>query len=273
LLFAATLLASLATPMLPGALRTAWHYQAHDVMVNSGIISEMHPIYHGWGGAITVAFLAGVVAVAMAHRRQVRVGEWLWLAVGIVMSLRLGRFTPMLALIAAPLLAATLPAMNDRVLRRPIVAVALAIVLAFSLVRIVMSFPGRDMPMDRWINRLYGPKVVAFPTGAAEYVAANITPRSHRLINEFNWGGYLAWRLGDRFQVFLDGRTQLYSAEFWRATYLGSDDDAARIIAGADADVAIIPIEKPRFGLALQKLGWRTVYRDEIAQVLLPPAH
>src|SRR5205823_458410 len=126
------------------------------------------------------------------------------------------RFAPMLALIIAPIVAATLPPMKDRVLDRPLITAMLAASLAVLAVRIARSFPPPDMSMNRWINRHSGPHVITFPTGAADFVDANVSPRSHRLLNEFNHGGYLAWRLGDKFQVFLDGRTQLYTADFWR---------------------------------------------------------
>ena len=80
-----------------------------------------------------------------------------------------------------------------------------------------------------------------FPADAADYVDDRISRRAiARLINEFNHGGYLAWRLGDRYQTFLDGRTQLFAPEFAK-TYLGSRPDAAAIILQAGADVAIIP--------------------------------
>ena len=42
-------------------------------------------------------------------------------------------------------------------------------------------------------------------------------------------GGYLEYRLGDRYQVLLDGRTQLFTPDFWRATYLGRPGPAAAV--------------------------------------------
>jgi hypothetical protein len=176
----------------------------------------------------------------------------------------------MVALIAAPVLAVTLPPLNDRVLRKPAITVALAAALAIGLVRIVGSFPGGATGMETWVNRR-GPDVAAYPSAAAEFVEKNITPRTGRLINEFNWGGYFEWRLDGKYQTFLDGRTQLFPPEFWRATYLSGDEDAARAIAAADADVAILPARKPRFGPAMKMLGWRSVYKDDFAEVFVPP--
>lgn len=268
LLLMATTLACLATPMLAGAMRTAWFYNTADVMVASRIIAEMQPIYGGYG-LITGVLLLSILACAIVHRDRVRLGEWLWLASGIVLTLRLGRFAPMLALILAPIAATTIPAMNDRILTRRPVAIMLGVVVAFAFARIALNLPPANM--DKWVNRIHGEGMLSFPTAAASYVEQNVPPRSGRLINEFNWGGYLAWRLGDRYQVFLDGRTQLFTPVFWRQTYLGTDEEAARVIKAANADAAVIPARKPRFGKALALLGWQSVYRDEFAEVLVPP--
>jgi hypothetical protein len=112
-------------------------------------------------------------------------------------------------------------------------------------------------------------RLPVYPTAAADYVDAS--PRTGRLINEFNWGGYLAWRLGDKYQVFVDGRTQLYDETFWRATYLGTDADIAAAIKQSNADVAIIPRRNSRFRAALDSLGWHSVYTDDVAEVFVAP--
>jgi len=105
----------------------------------------------------------------------------------------------------------------------------------------------------------------------SNFVAEKLTPRRHRLINEFNWGGYLEWRLGDRYQTFLDGRTQLFTPEFWRATYLGSPEEMQQFLTRTEADAAILPVARSRFHDALLALGWRSAFRDDRAEVLLPP--
>jgi hypothetical protein len=108
-----------------------------------------------------------------------------------------------------------------------------------------------------------------YPVTAADVVDS--WPRGGRMINEFNWGGYLAWRLGGKYQVFVDGRTQLYDEQFWRATYLGTDADIAKLIEQSNAAVAIIPRRKSRFRAAIESLGWHSVHRDDVAEVFVAP--
>ena len=262
-LLMATSLACCATPMLPGVVRTGWHYLTSDVMVASGGIEEVQPI-----GSLMLALTIALVAVVLTNRRALRLGEWLWLVAAALMMCRMSRFAPMFAFIGAPALAATMPRLPDGVFARRAALGALSLALIVSTIRIVAGFPW-STPMGQWVNR----RAPVYPVAAADYVDQNLPPRSGRLINEFNWGGYLAWRLGGKYQVFVDGRTQLYDEKFWRSTYLGSDDDLAAALAPFHADVAVIPIHHSRFRNALKSLGWKSVHKDDVAEVLIPPSN
>ena len=184
----------------------------------------------------------------------------------------MGRFAAVFAIVAAPIFAATLPALSDRLLGRP------------SLVRSDERVPGIRRCADRrgpfltgieplaaWLNR-NGPETAGYPCAAADYVARQVKPNSHRLINEFDWGGYLEWRLGEKYQAFVDGRTQVFTPDFWQATYLGDDGGAKEISPrnrGRRRRAARFAKAVPR---RLAELGWKSVYRDDRAEVLLPPA-
>ena len=93
-----------------------------------------------------------------------------------------------------------------------------------------------------------------------------------QIINEFSWGGYLEWRLGPRFKTLMDGRTQLFDAEFWHDTYLNGEDARRRKLATLSADAAVLPVKGSLFAPGLLSLGWRVAYQDAYAQVMLPPA-
>jgi hypothetical protein len=259
---------SLATPMLPGAIRSAWDYQFHDVMVRANFIKEMTPIYAGLGGMITVTILAGLIGWSLEYRKKVRIGEWLWLFAAAAMMLRLGRFTPMFAIIAAPVLAAAIPGMSDAVLKRSFIRNALVVIVAMLLIRVALAFPRPSESLDGFLGR---DDVFSYPAAAARFVSDNIHPHYHRVINEFTWGGYLGWRLGDEYQILLDGRTQVYPAKFWKAIYLDGDEPRLRLLKQITADAAILPLKKSAFADSLHKLGWKTIYTDAHAQVLIPP--
>jgi hypothetical protein len=77
--------------------------------------------------------------------------------------------------------------------------------------------------------------------------------------------------LGDRYQVLMDGRTQVYSPQFWEAMYMRPKDELAHSISTLRADAAILPASHRRLRDGLILLGWRRAYCDERAEVLVPP--
>ncbi|MGH7215522.1 MAG: hypothetical protein ACREIT_12220, partial [Tepidisphaeraceae bacterium] len=123
-----------------------------------------------------------------------------------------------------------------------------------------------------WLNRHDAEVANGYPCEAADFVDARVAPDNGWLINEFNWGGYLAWRLGEKYQVLMDGRTQLYDAGFWRRIYGVDSEGQLQFLSDVTADAAILPARRSALRNALLTLGWATIYRDERAVVMVPPA-
>ncbi|MDP9173760.1 MAG: hypothetical protein M3O30_07825 [Planctomycetota bacterium] len=266
----------LMTPLLPGAVRSIVNYSLNDIMVRSRVISEMQPFYHGVMGWVS-AGLVVMLFVLLARRYFARprktlgLGEFFWLAGSAVLLLRIGRMAPVFALIASPWFAVVMPTMSDRILTRSIIWGMLGAVLFAGAIRIAGAFPRESMSISTWLNR-HGAGLPAYPCAAADFVEQHVAPVSGRLICEFSWGGYLEWRLGNHYQTLMDGRTQLFSADFWRSAYMGSMEDRARLLKSTGADVAVIPRQRSLFLKTLQDLNWQTVYEDDFATVLIPPA-
>jgi hypothetical protein len=265
-----TLVAACATPMLPGVIRSIAHYQFADPMLRLNFVAEFQPFYAGTLGWISILLLLAILGLAIRNRGRLRPADWILLMGAITLLIRLGRFAPVFAIVAAPILAITLPRMSGAALARKPVIAALATVVVIGIVRIVTSFPIRDVLIDQWLNRL-GDDTPGYPCAAARFVEQNICPVRGRLVNEFSWGGYLAWRFAGHFQVLMDGRTQLYRPEFWEAVYASDRPDLNKIAdADARADAAILPIDKSRLRANLMDRGWKSVYRDGRAEVLVP---
>jgi hypothetical protein len=263
-------ISGLLTPMLKGTIQTAWFYQHTDAMVAGPIIAEMRPFLDGRGGLIFGAIILLLMASAWRNRSQLDLSDWLWMGLGCVLLLRLGRFAPLFAILTMPAWVRGLTLFSDRVLDRPALRWALAGVFLIGCVRVGLAYPRTGDGMDQWVNR-HGPDTPGYPTSAAQFVQDRVHPRTGRLINEFTWGGYLAWRFGGQYQVLLDGRTQLYSQEFWRMAYLGDQASRSRWLSSIAADAAVLPSQRSAFAPILIKQGWTIAYRDPRAQVLLPP--
>lgn len=269
-MFFATLAACAATPLLPGVLDTALHYQFSDVMVQANFITEMRPFYSGGAGHVAAVLVTIFACFAVYNHRRLRAGECIWLIFSALLLLRLGRFMPLFAIAAAPIFAAVLPTLSDKALGRPALCGAMALFLTIGLARVVAAFPSRHEQLAQWLNR-NGPETPGYPCAAADFVENRLQPATGRLINEFSWGGYLEWRLGDRYQTLLDGRTQLFSPDFWTCTCLGSPADREHFLAQMYADAAVLPAQNSLFHDPLTRLGWKTVYRDDRAEVMVPP--
>jgi hypothetical protein len=266
-----TLAASLLTPMLPGVLRAIWHYQFRDDMVAGPAIAEMQPFWHGSMGAISAVLLITFFVCVAVGRRQLRPRDWILLAGSTALLLLHGRYTPLFAIVAAPILAQCLPRLSERPFANRWLWPAVTALLIFGGVRIAGAFPSRAMALNDWLNR-HGPDAPGYPTSAAAFVDRSVRPDTGRLLNEFSWGGYLEWRLANCFQVLADGRTQLYPPHFWRATELGTPNDLQSFIVIQSADAAIVPAKPSgRLRTALIGFGWQVAFADERAEVLLPP--
>ncbi len=269
ILLGLTAAACLATPMLGGTIRSILHYGGRDPMVAAGLIAELQPFYRGPLWYVTALVLLVAIGAMMWRRKDLRVAEWIVLAIGLIGLLRMGRLTPLFVLIAAPMLAAALPMLKGRLLAKPLVWCVILCALGLGAVRVIASFPSHETTLAQWLNR-NGPETPGYPVDAAEFVATHVPGSSGKIINDFSWGGYLAWKLGPKYQVFMDPRTQLYTPHFWEKTCLGSLRDMQQSLAEVRADAAIVPITSKRLSDALLALNWREIYRDDRAAVLVP---
>jgi len=266
----ATALACLATPMLPGLIRAIFFYSARDKMVTGPVIAEMQSFARGPMGWIAAAGVAAILICIAIRHRVLHIGQLICIAAATILLFKLGRFAPLFALAACPALAATMPALKDRLLTKRPIVITLALVLVMIVGRLIVSFPSHSVALSTWVNR-HGPDTPGYPCAAADFVDRSIARPTGHLINEFSWGGYLAWRLDGKFQVLLDGRTQVYPQSLWQATYLGSDAERQQFLSTIQADAALLPAGKSKFRDALMHLGWTSVYHDDRAEVLIPP--
>ena len=271
-LTAATSLACVATPMFAGMVKVVLHYQFADVMVSSNAIAEMVPFYKASPLApVAAAFVVALLALSIIYRNRLRAADWTWIAFSLFLILRLGRFSPVFAIFAAPIIAVVLPRLSDQILSRKLALGLLAAALLINIARIAPALPTSHTTLDQWLNRLKGEE--GYPTAAAGFVRARVRPVTHHIITEFTWGAFLEWRLGDEYQMLLDGRVQLFTAEFWRKTYLnGEGPERLAFLRSVGADAAILPAAHSVFRNDLLKLGWSQAFADDDAIVLLPPS-
>jgi hypothetical protein len=131
-------------------------------------------------------------------------------------------------------------------------------VLLFGLLRMPAIAAQTGFPADQ------------FPVAAARLVER--LPADARLFAPDKFGGYLIYRFAGKRKVFFDGRSDFYGAEFlkrygrmaqvrpeWRSIW----DSFGFTHALVPNDYSLIP--------ALLAIGWRPVYQDKTATLLVPP--
>jgi hypothetical protein len=217
------------------------------------------------GGDVYLVLLAGVT-FAMAYTSR--------------------RFIPLFALTSLPLVArtfGTLLALARQQLpeslrpRAELAASALALAVTLVWWHDVVMFP---KPLERWTeSHLY-------PRAALRY--ARELHAGTRVLNFYNWGGYLMLHAPEM-KLFIDGRANtLYSEKLY-------DDyvNMINVLAGAyderelggrmgflagrlllyRPELAILPSGPGTLAEALTdpRIGWQLAYVDDVAAVLLPP--
>jgi hypothetical protein len=202
--------------------------------------------------------------------------------VACAMAVTSRRFIPLFALTSLPLVArlfaAGLGAARQLVSeslrpRAELAAAALALVVALATWRDVRLFP---KPLERWTeSHLY-------PRAALRYAQA-LQPGT-RVLNFYNWGGYLMLHAPE-FKLFIDGRANtIYSEKLYNdyvemINILATPDRDSRMgfLAGRlllyQPDFALLPSGSGTLADALTdpRIGWQLVYIDDAAAVLLPP--
>lgn len=227
----------------------------------AALITEWQPLYTGHGLSAPAVALLGLAALALVGIAQPRARRpetaLVFIAAGItVMAVRAVRFAPLAGLALAPVAVVGARRITEA-LRRPAWgamscgAIALAGVAALRL---------EARPFGSGLSDGF------FPVRAAEFVAR--TQPAGNLVHDFEMGGYLMFTLGARHPVFVDGRSwALYDADFLVDALQLTADRIERLTPRYDLRLAVLWTEA-RVG-ALQRAGWRLVYLDDVASVLV----
>jgi hypothetical protein len=107
-----------------------------------------------------------------------------------------------------------------------------------------------------------------FPAAAVSFMARDRPPGP--VLNDYNWGGYLLWKLYPEYRVFIDGRTDVYGDSFmddFYATYHLADG-WKRPIQQWQIRTVILPPDAPLISALRSQAGWKQIYADSQAVLL-----
>lgn len=203
-----------------------------------------------------------VVLVGWARRgRPAPMSEICFVLAATFVGLTYVRTVPILAIAVAPLAARTIRDWSRHPVQRPTVRrVDRAIAGCLICLTLVLA--------AMWLPQVPGVKAGA-PYSATRFL--NDLPGRARVINEYEFGGWLLWR-GRDVSPGIDGRAETKTVEYLNAyvATLNMQGDWRTFVEEANADAAWLRREAPLVE-GLRTLGWRTVHRDDFSLVLVPP--
>jgi hypothetical protein len=198
--------------------------------------------------------------------KQVRPRNLLLLIVSLYAGLCSIRMTPLFVLIATPLVAKRLgnwPRIASRQLRPQAASRGVfnaAIVLA------MLVFTG--IHIAQVIRRQPLAEARVFPARAVAFLQAH--PPSGPIFNDYDWGGYLIWKLYPSTPVFIDGRADLYGQPFFDqfADTYQLKNAWREPLQHWNIDTVIVPPDSALATGLRSSPGWTVAYEDSQAVIL-----
>jgi tetratricopeptide (TPR) repeat protein len=308
--FAASLLATLANPWGP-RIYHALTLQEKLIGVHSVIIGEWSRVRlsaAALGQAVNWRnpessswWLLGVaVLVLPATLMKKRFGAALWLAASAVLSLEHLRFEALFAMVVVVVAGTNLPSVSSKeagteaALRHPwrkllarwalknggaVPGLALAAVAAF-----FVGTRSWDLMANRYYLRTSQVSLFGagpswwFPERAARFLFQERLPG--QIFNDYDLGGYLAWRLGPDYPDYIDGRYIPFGTQFFarEKALLSLSPDSQEWQGEADRrgiNVAIFSLARigglssaPLVPFCQSQL-WKPVYLDDVSAIFL----
>lgn len=210
-------------------------------------------------------YLAVLGALAIWQWRMLRLWE---IASGVFfasLGLRFLRLTPLVLLATAPFVASGLALLSRR--RRQAQAMLFAAICAGLLVSRV--------PVRLLVTELTAGSRAVEPDAffSANAIAfARDAGLEGPVFNSHNLGGYLAWKLYPRVQIFQDSRLQAYPPELFLSILVASQSQSDWDVLVADVDWAIVSRPRPNqlSGVGMFPVrDWPVVFRDDAVEIVV----
>jgi hypothetical protein len=205
--------------------------------------------------------------------RRLRPRELLLLLVVTYAALRSVRHIPIYALVAVPILSAMVQAwLEARGVAQRVVArqtnlsrtksVMNAMLLAgfFFFTAARVRYAIRRQPLTEQQK---------FPASAVAFLSARRSPSP--MLNHYNWGGYFIWKLYPDYEVYIDGRADLYGDSFmndFASAYYLKGDSWQSLFERWSIRTVVLPPDAPLVSALQARPDWKLIYADEQAIVL-----
>lgn len=261
-------------PLNPNGSRMYWYpvETLRSTAMQSYINEWFSPNFHQLRHLPFLLMVLGIVAALPVSGRRLRPRELLLLLVVTAAGLHSTRHIAIFALVATPILSSQLEGWLKRTglsrrlttqepapgrLRLALHAGVLLALLGFTFVRVAVVL--------RQQAQLEGKR---FPSAAVSFLTEQRPPGP--LLNHYDWGGYLIWKLYPQYLVYVDGRADLYGDAFLyaHASSFYLTDDWRKTLEHWHIQTVLLPPGAPLVNGLLAWGGWKQIYGDGQAVIL-----
>jgi hypothetical protein len=267
---AAIWLCSLAAVMIgPSPLqKLTYPMQYFTGAIPTAQVTEFHsPNFRDPSALPFELLIIALVLLLYLGRRPMPLAQWILLGLTFHLSLSSVRHIPLFAIIAAPAAAMQVQAIVERrgtTTRRDLrESRAFNLILLMLIPALLIARIPKVNDEDHCVER------GLFPSGACRYLSEHPRIGRGRLLNTYNWGGYLIFRLCPKYLVSVDGRADVHRRHMMR-----DYDDLEKLspnwrstLTKLNPDVILWPSNKPLAVILRGDPGWRVIYQDDVALV------
>jgi hypothetical protein len=136
--------------------------------------------------------------------------------------------------------------------------------LAMLTLGVLLAYPGHF----KALHAEFDPN--RFPVMAASALSQQAAQESIRLYANWQWGGYLIYRLWPSLKVFDDGRTDFYGPTFVQdgLDVWDAKSNWSVVLEQYDVNAALLPVDSPLATVLRERPEWTPVYQDQVAVML-----
>lgn len=210
---------------------------------------------------LAVMYLS-LIAFGLKSKRSISTTNVILVLVFGFMALSALKHVALFALVAIPVLADQISSVipftenqpqKDRFVKPFSIVVLLGVVILFVNTLVHLAQKQEITNRDR------------FPVDAVNYMTENQI--NGRIFNSYNWGGYMIWNLYPQYKVYVDGRCDMYGAEFV-THYVDIYFAKPGWEESLDKEkIDYVLVEQGTYiAAALQQTnGWQLLYEDEVS--------
>lgn len=216
--------------------------------------------------------LVALPASIVLGRKRMRWSQWVIASAMVFFSLKSMRHVPLFVIIAAPIIAMQIDAFLERKQWRLGARIAWLrelwpanLVLLLPLIFLLMTRVPRENSEEANVRADY------YPVHACSFLLEEPQYGGGRVVNPYDWGGFLIFRLDPKYKVSIDGRADVHR-EHMAAHVRHLDNRSPQWREHLDSlqpDVIVWKARAPLTEELMSDSDWMPVYEDQTAVVFV----